>query len=123
MSNSGCKQRPVAQTLALMCVPVLLLGGCSTIHFTHDLPANREVANTLPSRWHDTAMDGMIEISPPLNLYQECLGKPWQKVTVEYTFNNGLVTSIAGVAAESVIPLFYWINPYMPWTVETTCAQ
>lgn len=102
---------------------LLLLSGCSTIHFTHDLPAGRNATEPMPEKWHDTTIDGMIEISKPVNLYQECRGRPWQQVTVEYTFTNGLVATVITGTAASAVPVFSWINLYMPWTVQTACSE
>lgn len=102
---------------------LLLLSGCSTIHFTHELPQGRQAAQPMPDKWHDTTIDGMIEISPPLNLYKECRGRPWQQVTVEYSFTNGLVATLITGSVASVIPVLDWVNLYMPWTVQTVCSE
>ncbi len=99
-----------------------LLSACSTIHFTHDLSSNRQPAEPLRTKWHDTTIDGMIEISPPVNLYRDCQGKPWSKVTVEYSFSNGLTTALISGTLASVAPIFDWVSLYSPWTVETYCS-
>jgi len=99
-----------------------LLSACSTIHFTHDLSSNRQPAEPLRIKWHDTTIDGMIEISPPVNLYRECHGKPWSKVTVEYTFANGLTTALISGTLVSVAPVFNLVSVYSPWSVQTYCS-
>ncbi|UXD86316.1 hypothetical protein [Thalassolituus hydrocarboniclasticus] len=108
---------------AVAVIACALLSACSTIHFSHELSSSRQPAPPLPVKWHDTTIDGMIEISPPVNLYRECKGKPWSKVTVEYSFSNGLVTALVGGTLASVAPVFDWVSLYSPWSVETRCSQ
>lgn len=100
-----------------------MASGCSTIHFTQDLDDKYQNERVLPSHWHDSTLDGMVEVSPPVNLYKECQGKPWKRVTSELTFTNGVVTALVSGAVTSVAPVMEYINLYTPWTVETTCAQ
>ncbi len=107
----------------LLLTLLFLLPGCATVHFTHDLPAGRQPAQPLPAVWHDTTVDGMIEISPPQNLYVACQGRPWQQVTVEYTFSNGLTSAAVTTVGGYFIPLLGWISLYSPWTVQTVCGR
>jgi len=99
-----------------------VLSACSTIHFTHDLSSNRQPAEPLRTQWHDTTIDGMIEISPPVNLYRQCQGKPWSKVTVEFSFSNGVTTGLISGVLTSVAPAFNLVTLYSPWSVQTNCS-
>ena len=100
-----------------------VLSACSTIHFTHDLSSNRQPAEPLRTQWHDTTIDGMIEISPPVNLYRQCQGKPWSQVTVEFSVSNGVTTGLISGVLTSLAPVFNWVTLYSPWSVETRCSQ
>jgi len=103
---------------------LVVSSGCSTIHFTQDVDESTyQTEQVLPSHWHDSTLDGMVEVSPPVNLYKECQGKPWKKVTSELTFLNGFTTAVVSWAVTSVAPVLEFVNLYTPWTVETTCAQ
>jgi len=130
--------KPVTTTLC--CMLLFLASGCSTIHFTQSVSANDtqlevsplvagvsvDTAQTAPvvmSQWHDSTLDGMIEISPPVNLYKKCEGKPWRRVTSKLTFTNGLVAAVVSGFVTAVAPIMEYINLYTPWTVEVTCEQ
>ena len=103
---------------------LVVSSGCSTIHFTQDVDSSAyQTEKVLPSHWHDSTLDGMVEVSPPVNLYTECQGKPWKKVTSELTFLNGLTTAVVSWAVTSVAPVLEFVNLYTPWTVQTTCAK
>lgn len=107
---------------ALVITLLILSSGCSTIHFTQNVENNAE-EKVLPSHWHDTTLDGFVEISPPVNLYQECQGKQWKRVTSELTFTNGLTTALVSGAVTAVAPVLEFVNLYTPWTVQTTCVE
>ncbi len=121
------KNQSVLKMLCLL--TSVALGGCSTIHFTQDPPqlqaftpvkSPNDTAHVY-SQWHDSTLDGMIELSPPVNLYKKCDGKPWTRVTSELTFTNGLVAALVSGAVTSVAPVLEYVNLYTPWTVEVAC--
>lgn len=97
--------------------------GCSTIHFTQNVDAQYQQEHSLEAKWHDTTLDGMVEVSPPVNLYKECKGKPWKRVTSELTFTNGFVTVLVSGVVSAIAPVLEFVNLYTPWTVKTTCAE
>ncbi len=87
---------------------VLLLCGCTTIHFDNgDAPGGTEGAG----QWHHNFGLDLYEASAPVNLEQECAGKQWTSVKTELTFINGL----AGGAVNFLAPIWY------PKTVQVTC--
>lgn len=75
------------------------------------------------SHWHHSMLNGVIEISKPTNLYKDCRGKPWQKVTVEFQFGK----SVAGLAMNSVLNIILlpidFLAYYSPWAVDVECQQ
>lgn len=90
------------------------------MHFTQSTPEPEEVI--IQSQWHDTTLNGMVEISYPVNLYEKCSGQTWQKVTVEFGFTAALTTFAVNTAMNATIPALSMINMYAPWDVETHCA-
>lgn len=88
----------------------LLLGACSTIEFVQ-----YEQQGIQPSEefWHHGTLNGMVEISRPLNLHEVCEGKAWNSVTTELTVYNVLVTSIV----PRIPPLVF----YTGWTNRVEC--
>ncbi|GGY37015.1 hypothetical protein GCM10011297_07610 [Bacterioplanes sanyensis] len=104
-------------------VSILCLTGCGTLSFTQDLPDNYYVGSYGSEQWHDTTLDGMVEISEPVNLYLECQGKPWASIKTEYTFSNGLVAFVGETALSYAVPALAFVSPYTPWAYRIRCGQ
>jgi hypothetical protein len=93
------------------------------MHFTQTIPKQQAASTTSHSQWHNTTLNGMVEISHPVNLYKECKGQPWKQVTVEFAFVTGLTTIAVDSVMNSVIPVLSFVNMYAPWEVNTVCTQ
>jgi hypothetical protein len=100
----------------------MVLTGCSTMHFTQSTFEQQEFTTKIDSQWHNTTMNGMVEISHPANLYKNCQGQPWQKVTVEFGFKAVLTVFAVNTLMDALIPSLSFVNMYAPWDVETHCA-
>ena len=109
----------------LILLPVFfVMAGCSTMHFTHGpqpVIEDRDGADT--RQWHGTTLEGMVEMSTPVNLYQNCKGKQWQQTTVEMSPRGALTSIVVSVVTAALVPILEGINLYTPWTVETYCSQ
>ena len=81
-----------------------------------------EFTTKIDSQWHSTTMNGMVEISHPVNLYKNCQGQPWQKVTVEFGFKAVLTVFAVNTLMDALIPSLSFVNMYAPWDVESQCA-
>ncbi|WP_157729705.1 hypothetical protein [Bacterioplanes sanyensis] len=101
---------------------LLVTSGCGTMVFHQDLPDNYRPGNYESEKWHDTTIDGMVEISEPVNLYQECRGKPWANIEIEYTFTNGLVAFAGNSVLTWAVPALSFISPYTPWAYQVQCG-
>jgi len=99
----------------------LLLSGCATMTFTQDI--ERPLQEEKIQHWHNTVLNGMIEVSEPANLYQDCRGKPWQSAEVEFRLKNGVVGGIANAAIEAVLFSTTLLAFYSPWNVEIQCSR
>lgn len=99
-------------TLFLLTGLIWFAPGCSTIHFVQYEQAGEQ---TPDSYWHHTLLNGMIEISKPLNLQQVCGDTVWTKLTVERSFWNILI----GLP----IPSTDFVVPYVAWTNRVYCFQ
>lgn len=108
---------------AVLLAGCLLLSACGTIRFTHDVSETAQPVPPQNGRWHHTTIDGMIEITPPLNLYKECKGKAWQEVKVEYNMSNGTAALLVAGTITALIPALEVVSLWTPWTVETTCTK
>ncbi len=98
----------------------MLITGCSTMHFTQVTAEAEETR--IHSQWHDTTLNGMVEISHPVNLYESCKGQPWKKVTVEVSAKAGLTVFAINTTMNAIIPGLSFVNMYAPWDVEAQCA-
>lgn len=102
---------------------LLLSSACSTMHFTQNNAEHREASNSVSSRWHSTTLNGMVEISHPINLYQDCDGQPWHKVTVELGAKEGMTSTLVDSLVNSIIPWLSYVNLYTPWSVVVQCTK
>ncbi len=103
-------------------IAVILITGCSTMHFTQTTAEQDNSTIKVHSQWHDTTINGMVEISHPVNLYENCQGYSWEKVTVEFGFKAGLTVFAVDTVANAIIPGISFVNLYAPWDVEAQCA-
>jgi len=92
------------------------------MHFTQATSEPENATTKTYSQWHDTTLNGMVEISYPVNLYENCKGQPWKKVTVEFGFKAGLTAFAVNTAMDAIIPGLSFVNMYAPWDVEAQCA-
>jgi hypothetical protein len=102
---------------------LLLASACSTMHFTQNNSEHTEVLSLISSKWHNTTLNGMVEISYPVNLYQDCSGQPWHKVTVELGVKEGMTSILADTIVDAIIPGLSFVNLYTPWSVEVQCTK
>ncbi len=92
------------------------------MHFTQKTTDKVNTKLKRYSHWHDTALNGMVEISYPVNLYESCHGQPWKKVTVEFGVKAGLTTFAVDTVMNGVMPGLSFINIYAPWDVKIQCT-
>lgn len=89
-----------------------LLSGCSTIQFVQHEQA---VDNATINRWHHSTLNGMVEISKPLNIQSICGKKAWTTVTTEFTLYNALPVVL--------IPSPSLVSFYSAWTNKVQCYK
>jgi len=88
----------------------LLLGACNSITFVQvEQAAEPPVVN----KWHHATLNGMVEISSPLDIRDVCGDRAWAKITTEFTFYNLL--------AGAVVPNFGIMSFYSAWTNKVEC--
>jgi len=93
-------------SVAVYCV----LAGCSTVTFVqYEQPGEHETVN----KWHHATLNGMVEISRPLDVRTVCGERAWTRITTEYTFYNLL--------ASTVVPTLGPISFYSAWTNKVEC--
>jgi hypothetical protein len=86
------------------------IAGCNTLTFVQ----NEETrAQPTSSHWHHATLNGMVEISTPLNLNDVCGGTSWNKITTEHRFYNAL--------SELILPRITGLSLYSSWTAEVEC--
>lgn len=91
---------------------IMFVTGCSRITFVqYEQPGDQPVIK----KWHHTTLNGLVEISKPLDLEHICDGKAWNQVTTEYSFVNGLVAAF--------VPNIGALSFYNPWTNVVECYQ
>jgi hypothetical protein len=101
---------------------IIVITGCSTMHFTQSAIEQENTSTRIHSQWHDTTLNGIVEISYPVNLYENCQGMPWEKVTVEFGFTAGVTTLAVNAVMDAIVPGLSFVNMYAPWDVEAHCA-
>lgn len=87
---------------------MICLSGCTTINFENGTASN-EAFET--EKWHHNVALGLVEVSDPVNLEEECSNKDWERVQTELSFINGLASGVVNVFA----PIWY------PKTVSVSC--
>lgn len=93
----------------LSVLTVVLVSGCTTIHFDKGEPTQAKKTTQL---WHHNFALSLYEGSSVVDLSKECTSSEWSSVKTELTFINGLSS---GVINNTVGPLWY------PKTVEISC--
>jgi hypothetical protein len=123
-----------------MLLGMLLLPGCSTIHFDHgpalpppdtllssigywfsdEAPPERHSLPPESSLYHHGILS-LIEISNPLELDLICTGYVWNRVTTEVT----PVDLILGTIDNVVLAHFSsaGIDLWSPWSIEYSCRE
>lgn len=90
----------------------ILSTACSSISFVqYEQPGEQKVT----TRWHNMAVNGMIEISSPLDIRTICGDRAWNKITSEFTFYNW--------AASAPFLKFAAFVPYTPYTNRVECFE
>jgi hypothetical protein len=95
--------------LASLCVQ---LCACSSITFVQ---VEQEGEQAIHDRWHHTTLNGMVEISKPLDIRDVCGNKAWTQITTELTPYNFM----AGV----LVPSVPFVVSYSPWTNRVQCHE
>lgn len=88
----------------------LMLSACNSITFVQN---EQEGEQLKQKRWHHGTINGLVELSAPLDIRQFCGDKTWNTIKTELTFLNSLVNS--------VIPKFGALSFYSAWTNEIEC--
>lgn len=109
-------QKAASLAGALKSILLIALGSsliaCSTVNFVQIEQEGKQVER---SKWHHIVLNGMVEVSPPLDVRKVCGDKAWNRITTEFTFYNWLAT-----AATPSIP---YLSPYTPWTNTIECYE
>lgn len=87
-----------------------LLSACSSITFVQ---VEQNIESPVVNKWHHATLNGMVEISSPLDIRDVCGERAWTKITTEYTFYNLL--------ASAVVPNFGIVSFYSAWTNKVEC--
>ncbi len=95
----------------LLILALLTLSACSTFHFENG-PVLEDEETVIREKWHHLAINGLIEISPPLDIKYNCDTRQWDRVTVERSFLNGLATASS-----------QYFSIYSPWTIVYACRE
>ena len=91
---------------------MLVAAGCSTVTFVqYEQPGEHATTD----RWHHATINGMVEISRPLDVRTVCDKRTWTTITTEHTFYNGLVTVL--------IPSIGFVKVYSAWTNKVQCYE
>lgn len=86
--------------------------GCNTITFVQ---FEQEGEPQTYNRWHHATLNGMVEVSKPLDIRTVCQTKAWTKITTEHTAYNWL--------AEVLVPGVNFVIFYSAWTNKVQCHE
>lgn len=89
-----------------------VLLSCSSITFVQ---VEQEGEHQTHKRWHHATMNGMVEVSRPLDIQGICHSRAWTKITTEHTQYNWL--------AEVLIPGVEGLIFYSAWTNNVQCHE
>lgn len=97
---------------AIILVLLSALSSCGTIKFVqYEQPEE----NKTTKRWHHATLNGLVELSPPLDVRQVCGNKAWTNITTERTFANIFVGAFT--------PSIPYVAFYVPWTNKVQCFE
>lgn len=94
----------------LLIIVVLLLSGCTTIHFDN---GEQKPTSQKSELWHHNVALGLFEVSQPIDLAQQCYQTEWVSIKTERTVVNALASGVVNYA----LPIWY------PKTATITCAS
>jgi hypothetical protein len=99
---------PIFISGLVLCV----LTGCSTIQFVqHEQPDNHSTVN----RWHHLTLNGLVEVSKPLDIKSICGKKAWTTISTEFTFYNAVPAVL--------MPTISLVSFYSSWTNKVKCYE
>jgi hypothetical protein len=105
------KAKLMRHCLSLIFAGITLIG-CNTVTFVqYEQPGEHKTTN----RWHHATINGMVELSPPLDVRDICDEKAWTNITTEFTFYNFLVGTI--------VPVATYVSLYSSWTNSVQCFE
>lgn len=99
----------------------LCVSACAPMRFVHDSSMSKDDESMYVKKWHNTIINGMIEISEPKNLYKICQGRMWKEVKVELNFENGVASVVFNGILEAIFFSWNWFAFYSPWSVGVDC--
>lgn len=105
--------------IAIVLIAAFINTACTTITFeSKDANISNKVSKK--EKWHHNVAFGLVEVSAPVNLKQECEGHGWTSVTTESSFSNIVLSQISNAIMRPLT-----INSYGVWTPKTvtvTCV-
>ena len=100
------------KTTLLACILFFSLSGCGTITFVqYEQPGEHKTTK----RWHHATLNGLVELSQPLDVRVVCGSKAWTNVTIERTFTN--------IVVGALVPSLPYVSFYVPWTNKVECFE
>ncbi|WP_189398960.1 Bor/Iss family lipoprotein [Arenicella chitinivorans] len=99
-------------TAVFVAFALCVLSGCSTIEFVQH---EQSVESKSVNRWHHSTLNGMVEISKPLNIESICGKRAWTTVTTEFTLLNALPVVL--------VPSTSLVSFYSAWTNKVNCYE
>ena len=109
--------------IGILSLLFLSLSACYTFEFSEG--RRRPSSSEVHSQWHHIALNGLMEVSDPVNLKKYCR-KGWQKVIVQRNFLQGLVMGVVQTVPQGLLLLINSPAPpliqfYTPEEVEIYC--
>ncbi len=96
---------------ALLASSIALTCGCTNMHFDN---SNTSAGEQSEPDWHHNVVFGLIEVSDPVDVKEQCGNKDWNSVHTQISFINGLAGALVGVILPGV---------WQPKTAQVTCAN
>ena len=88
------------------------LAACNTVTFVqYEQPGEHKTTN----RWHHATLNGMVELSSPLDVSNICRDKAWTNITTEFTFYNFVISTL--------VPPVPYVSIYSSWTNAVQCFE
>jgi len=82
---------------------------CSTMNFVNGPKMSDTV---IREQWHHLALNGVIEISEPMDINYNCASQQWDSLTIERTFLNHVASST-----------WPYLALYSPWSIVYECRE